>query len=108
MSYRINKFKERLEYLNTWLVDTLNYEEYRSLSLRATLNVYEDQPLVSFLYKIYLLPTLIITYLSKLKSRYLIKKCIKEMALIRNTIEDQEQFSKKILHKYKIKKNEKN
>ena len=30
------------------------------------------------------------------------------MALIRNTIEDQEQFSKKILHKYKIKKNEKN
>ena len=58
MSYRINKFRERLEYLNEWLVDTLNYEEYRSLSLRATLNVYEDQPLVSFLYKIYLLPTL--------------------------------------------------
>ena len=108
MSYRINKFKERLEYLNEWLVDTLNYEEYRSLSLEATLNVYEDQPLVSLLYKTYLLPTLTITYLSRLKSRYLIKKCIKEMALIRNTIEDQEQLSKKILHKYKIKKNEKN
>ena len=108
MSYRINKFRERLEYLNEWLVDTLNYEEHRNLSLKATLNVYEDQPLVSLLYKTYLLPTLTITYLSRLKSRYLIKKCIKEMALIRNTIEDQEQLSKKILHKYKIKKNEKN
>ena len=52
MSYRINKFRERLEYLNEWLVDTLNYEEYRSLSLRATLNVYEDQPLVSFVQNI--------------------------------------------------------
>ena len=78
MSYRINKFKERLDYLNEWLVDTLNYEEYRSLSLRATLNVYEDQPLVSFLYKIYLLPTLTVTYLSKLKSRYLKKNVLKK------------------------------
>ena len=76
-------------------MDTLNYEEYRSSSLRAALNVYEDQPLVSFLYKIYLLPTLTVTYLSKLKSKYLIKKCIKEMALIRNTIEDQNNLPKK-------------
>ena len=108
MSYRINKFKERLEYLNEWLLDTLNYEEHRSLSLKATLDVYEDQPLISFLYKIYLLPILIMTYLSKLKNRYYIKKCMKEMALIRHTIEDQKEFSQKILQKYKIKKNEKN
>ena len=108
MSYRINKFKERLEYLNGWLVDTIEYEEHRSLSLKATLNVYEDQPLISFLYKIYLLPILIMTYLSKLKNRYYIKKCMKEMALIRHTIEDQKEFSQKILQKYKIKKNEKN
>ena len=43
MSYRINKFKERYEYLNEWLLDTLNYEEHRSLSIKATLEVYEDQ-----------------------------------------------------------------
>ena len=108
MSYRINKFKERLEYLNEWLLDTLNYEEHRSLSLKATLDVYEDQPLISFLYKIYLLPILIMTYLSKLKNRYYIKKCMKEMALIRHTIEDQKEFSQKILQKYKIKKKEEN
>ena len=108
MSYRINKFKERLEYLNGWLVDTIEYEEHRSLSLRATLNVYEDQPIISFLYKIYLLPILIITFLSRLKNRYYIKKCIKEMTLIRHTIEDQKEFSQKILQKYKIKKNEEN
>ena len=108
MSYRINKFKERLDYLNGWLVDTLNYEEHRNLSLRATLNVYEDQPIISFLYKIYLLPTLTITFFSKLKNRYYIKKCIKEMTLIKHTIKDQREFSQKILQKYKIKKNEKN
>jgi len=108
MSYRINKFKERLEYLNEWLLDTLNYEEHRSLSLKATLDVYEDQPLVSFLYKIYLLPILTISFFSKLKNRYYIKKCVKEMALIRKTIEDQDLYSQKIFKKYKIKKNEKN
>ena len=108
MSYRINKFKERLEYLNEWLVDTIEYEEHRSLSLKATLNVYEDQPLISFLYKIYLLPILTISFFSKLKNRYYIKKCVKEMSLIRKTIENQEEFSQKILKKYKIKKNEKN
>ena len=108
MSYRINKFKERLEYLNGWLVDTIEYEEHRSLSLKATLNVYEDQPLISFLYKIYLLPILTISFFSKLKNRYYIKKCVKEMSLIRKTIEDQEEFSQKIFKKYKIKKNEKN
>jgi len=108
MSYRINKFKERLEYLNEWLLDTLNYEEHRSLSLKATLDVYEDQPLISFLYKIYLLPILTISFFSKLKNRYYIKKCIKEMSLIRHTIDDQKEFSQKILQKYKIKKNEKN
>ena len=108
MSYRINKFKERYEYLNEWLLDTLNYEEHRSLSLKATLDVYEDHPLISFLYKIYLLPILTISFLSKLKNRYYIKKCVKEMSLIRKTIEDQEEFSQKILKKYKIKKNEKN
>ena len=108
MSYRINKFKERLEYLNEWLLDTLNYEEHRSLSLKATLDVYEDQPLISFLYKIYLLPILTISFFSKLKNRYYIKKCVKEMNLIKKTIENQEQFSQKIFEKYKIKKNEKN
>ena len=108
MSYRINKFKERLEYLNEWLLDTLNYEEHRSLSLKATLDVYEDQPLISFLYKIYLLPILTISFFSKLKNRYYIKKCVKEMALIRKIIEDQDLYSQKIFKKYKIKKNEKN
>ena len=99
MSYRINKFKERLEYLNEWLLDTLNYEEHRSLSLKATLGVYEDQPLISFLYKIYLLPILTISFFSKLKNRYYIKKCVKEISLIRKTIENQEEFSQKILKK---------
>ena len=99
MSYRINKFRERLEYLNEWLLDTLNYEEHRSLSLKATLGVYEDQPLISFLYKIYLLPILTISFFSKLKNRYYIKKCVKEISLIRKTIENQEEFSQKILKK---------
>ena len=108
MSYRINKFRERLEYLNEWLVDTLNYEEHRSLNIKATLEVYEDQPLVSIVYKFYILPTLTLSYLGKLKNRYFIKKCIKEMELIKHKMEDQEQFSQKILKKYKIKKNEKN
>ena len=99
MSYRINKFRERLEYLNEWLLDTLNYEEHRSLSLKATLGVYEDQPLISFLYKIYLLPILTISFFSKLKNRYYIKKCVKEMSLIRKTIENKEEFSQKILKK---------
>ena len=99
MSYRINKFRERLEYLNEWLLDTLNYEEHRSLSLKATLGVYEDQPLISFLYKIYLLPILTISFFSKLKNRYYIKKCVKERSLIRKTIENQEEFSQKILKK---------
>ena len=88
MSYRINKFKERYEYLNEWLLDTLNYEEHRSLSIKATLEVYEDQPLLSIIYKLYILPTLTLSYLSKLKNRYFIKKCIKEMELIRHKIED--------------------
>ena len=64
MSYRIKRFRERLDYLNEWLIDTIEYEEHRNLSLKATLEVYEDQPVISFLYKIYLLPTLIITSLS--------------------------------------------
>jgi len=101
MSYRINKFKERYEYLNEWLLDTLNYEEHRSLSIKATLEVYEDQPLLSIIYKLYILPTLTLTYLSKLKNRYFIKKCIKEMELIRHKIEDQERFRQKYLGKFK-------
>ena len=28
----MNKFKERLDDLNEWLIDTLNYEEQRSLN----------------------------------------------------------------------------
>ena len=101
MSYRINKFKERYEYLNEWLLDTLNYEEHRSLSIKATLEVYEDQPLLSIIYKLYILPTLTLSYLSKLKNRYFIKKCIKEMELIRHKIEDQERFRQKYLGKFK-------
>ena len=101
MSYRINKFKERYEYLNEWLLDTLNYEEHRSLCIKATLEVYEDQPLLSIIYKLYILPTLTLSYLSKLKNRYFIKKCIKEMELIRHKIEDQERFRQKYLGKFK-------
>ena len=101
MSYRINKFKERYEYLNEWLLDTLNYEEHRSLSIKATLEVDEDQPLLSIIYKLYILPTLTLTYLSKLKNRYFIKKCIKEMELLRHKIEDQERFRQKYLGKFK-------
>ena len=101
MSYRINKFKERYEYLNEWLLDTLNYEEHRSLSIKATLEVYEDQPLLSIIYKLYILPTITLSYLSKLKNRYFIKKCIKEMELIRHKIEDQERFRQKYLGKFK-------
>ena len=100
MSYRIKRFRERLDYLNEWLIDTIEYEEHRSLSLKATLEVYEDQPVISFLYKIYLLPTLIITSLSKFKNRYFIKKCIKEMELIKHTIDVQEKQKIKYLEKF--------
>ena len=86
MNYRMNKFKERLDDLNEWLIDTLNYEEQRSLNFKATLDVYEGQPILSLLYKIYLLPTLIVTYIGSARKRYSIKKCKKEIQLTQNIL----------------------
>ena len=86
MNYRMNKFKERLENLNEWLIDTLNYEEQRSLNFKATLEVYDEKPFLSLLYKMYLLPTLILTYLGYARKQYYIKKCKKEIQLIQNIL----------------------
>ena len=86
MDYRMNKFKERLNNLNEWLTDTLNYEEQRSLNFKATLEVYDGKPILSLLYKMYLLPTLILTYLGCAHKQYYIKKCKKEIQLIQNVL----------------------
>ena len=82
----MNKFKERLDDLNEWLIDTLNYDEQRSLNFKATLEVYDEMPILSFLYKMYLLPTLILTYLGCAHKQYYIKKCKKEIQLIQNVL----------------------
>ena len=86
MDYRMNKFKERLNNLNEWLTDTLNYEEQRSLNFKATLEVYDGKPILSLLYKMYLLPTLILNYLGYARKQYYIKKCKKEIQLIQNVL----------------------
>ena len=86
MDYRMNKFKERLDNLNEWLTDTLNYEEQRSLNFKATLEVYDGKPILSLLYKMYLLPTLILNYLGYARKQYYIKKCKKEIQLIQNVL----------------------
>ena len=86
MNYRMNKFKERLDDLNEWLIDTLNYDEQRSLNFKATLEVYDEKPILSLLYKMYLLPTLILTYLGYVRKQYYIKKCKKEIQLIQNIL----------------------
>ena len=86
MNYRINKFKERLNDLNDWLIDTLNHEEQRSLNFKATLEVYDEKPILSLLYKIYLLPTLFFAYLGIVRNRYFIRKCKKEIQLIQNIL----------------------
>lgn len=95
MNYKINRYKERYNFLNEWLIETLDFEDHRDIDLKATLQVYDDEPLLSIFYKIYILPSLFLIYLSKLKSRYFIKKCIKEMELIKSKISHQENLNKK-------------
>ena len=64
MNKRYHKLKQRLKYTQDWMEGFLEVEKNRDISRKALHEYYKQKPVFSFFFRLYTLPTFIITYFS--------------------------------------------
>jgi hypothetical protein len=85
------RLKKLLTYNEEWSENFLDVERHREISREALHEYYKQRPIFSFLFRLYTLPTVIISYFSDIIwwNRYY--KCCKEIEIIRKAIKKYEQ-----------------
>ncbi len=84
------RLKKRLTYNEEWSENFLDVERHREISREALYEYYKQRPIFSFFFRLYTLPTVIISYFSDIIwwNRYY--KCCKEIEIIKKAIKKYE------------------
>ena len=90
MSRTYQRLKQRLESAEEWTENFLDVERHREISKKALHAYYKHRPILSFFFRLYILPTVITSYLSDIVwwNRYY--KCCKEIEIIKQELESYE------------------
>ena len=79
--------EDRLRDRIRWLSDYKIYREHKDITDKATVAVYDESPILSFILKLYLLPTIIFNFLVKMRDIYPCRKICKEITIIKDEID---------------------
>ena len=84
------RLKERLNGAEKWTEHFLDVERHRAISKKALHSHYKRIPILSFFFRLYTLPTVIISYFSDIVwwNRYY--TCCKEIEIIKQELESYE------------------
>ena len=90
MSRTYQRLKQRLESAEEWTENFLDVERHREISKKALHKHYKEKPILSFFFRFYVFPTVILDYFYSIIwwNRYY--KCCKEIEIIRKAIENYE------------------
>ena len=90
MNRAYSRLKRRLESAEEWTENFLDVERHREISKKALHAHYKRRPILSFFFRLYTLPTVIISYFSDIVwwNRYY--KCCKEIEIIKQELESYE------------------
>ena len=93
-----NKFshtlKERLENRLEWLNFYTFHLKHKEVSEKVKKEYYRDKPLLKLILNFYFLPTNLFKYFSKLKAWHDYSKCQKEVEILKQEIEENENYKK--------------
>ena len=82
--------QERLRDRVRWLNEFKIYREHKDLTEKAIAGVYDENPVISLVFKIYILPTLILNQLVKLRDMHNFRKICREIEIIQIKIKEDE------------------
>ena len=82
--------QERLRDRVRWLNEFKIYREHKDLTEKAIARVYDENPVISLVFKIYILPTLILNQLVKLRDMHNCRKICREIEIIQSKIKEDE------------------
>ena len=81
-----SSLKARLEWYENWLRDFLDCYMHDEITNKVYEKFYSKMPTLSFILKIYYLPTNIINYILKVKKIYDYNWCLKEIEVLEKEI----------------------
>ncbi len=79
--------EERLRARLRWLSEFNIYREHRDISEKVATEIYNQNPVMFLIFKIYILPTLIFNQLVKLNDMHNYRKVCREIEIIQNKME---------------------
>ena len=82
--------QERLRDRVRWLNEFKIYREHKDLTEKAIARVYDENPVISLVFKIYIFPTLILNQLIKLRDMHNFRKICREIEIIQSKIKEDE------------------
>ena len=90
MNRAYSRLKRRLESAEEWTENFLDVERHKEISKKALHEHYKESPILSFFFRLDVLPTIFISYFSDIIwwNRYY--KCCKEIEIIRKEIKNHE------------------
>ena len=89
INYRLT-LRERLKNREEWIRDYLIYKKHSDITSRVSKETQGKVPLASILLKIYFLPTIILKFFSDLRGWYYYNKCISEIQIIKDELNENE------------------
>ena len=88
--YFYNCLKDRLEYAQEFAKDYTIYLKSVEFTKKAELEFYKNNRFIYLLNKILNLPTNTIKYIKVLKSRFILRKCVNEIEVIKKELKNYE------------------
>ena len=81
-----HELQERLRYRQTWVKQFLIYKQHSDITDKVSDQIYSELPVLSWLLKIYFLPTIIWRFISKVREWHDYNKCLKEIKILKQEI----------------------
>jgi len=85
-----HELAERLRYRQAWLRDFLVYKQHKEITNKVSNQIYTNIPILSFLLKIYFLPTLLLKFIRNISEWHTYNRCLKEIQILKEEIKKNE------------------